>query len=157
MRLRPRAPLAQAAIVEVGAEELRVLQPRPRSRWAGKAHASAGVAGTEGGGMNRTELIEKARARFCAKTQKGPKCWLWTGAALQLEVNAWTYEADALRSVVGATASLYESYRGGPFGVCQRTVRDVERSLFFFAQAAKSRFVEPHCAARSRPDGEGKP
>lgn len=64
----------------------------------------------------------------------------------QTEVDAWTCEADALRALVGGVAALYESYRGGPFGVCQHTVRDDERRLFFFAQAARARFEAPPAA-----------
>jgi hypothetical protein len=55
-------------------------------------------------------------------------------------VSGWASEGDALRALVGAVSGLYESYRGGPFGVCQRTVRDAERQLFHHAQRAKERF-----------------
>lgn len=51
-------------------------------------------------------------------------------------------EREHLRLLVQRVAALYESYRGGPFGVCQRTVRDVERSVFHAAQRAKSRYFD---------------
>jgi hypothetical protein len=70
----------------------------------------------------------------------------------QAEVDAWTCDADALRSLVGAVAALYESYRGGPFGVCQRTVREDERRLFFLAQAVKAAESGRRAAEREEDD-----